>query len=394
MKPLHLIALLLLAHGGLAQSALYHAGNMRIHDVGNSTGLGLHTNLINNAPFDQNQGLVGFYGNSSIQVMGSTPPAFRNVEVMATSDVFLHIPVNVRINAIFAEGNVDTPVNDPTVYLNFMENGCATTGAEGNNDSKVTGFAAINNQSFFRFPVGDFHQLRTLTMESEGSPPLAVCAYFFEDPSAPLSLSGSFDVNDKVKDIGTVSDREFWILRSDVPARVTISWNERSALSIIPNATLESIIVVGWSKAANQWVIIGNSAISGDVMEGFVTSETFVPSEYAAITFGTIPLPTDTFAVNNPTLGNYFLSPNGDGVNDFLVIDNLDESPNNSLQIFNRLGQKVFEQANYTNEFRGESNTGSFVMNQDIGLPEGVYYYLATLNDLNLQYTGYLFLDR
>jgi gliding motility-associated-like protein len=119
-----------------------------------------------------------------------------------------------------------------------------------------------------------------------------------------------------------------------------------------------------------------------------------VPNEYEAITFGTIPLPTDTFAVDHPTLGNYFLSPNADGVNDVLVIDGMEESPNNSLLIFNRFGQKVYEKINYVDEFYGMSNTGSLIMSQDIGLPEGVYYYLVTLDDLQLEYTGFLFLDR
>lgn len=391
LKPLHLIAFLLFAQVGLAQTALHHAGNMQVHDGGPNSGLGLHTNLINNAPFDQNEGLVGFYGNTAIQVTGSTAPVFTDVEFMTTSVIFLHIPVHVQNNANFIEGDVDTPTDNQAVYLNFREQGFFT----GENDaSKVTGFAGINNKDFFTFPVGDSDQLRPLTLESEGNTPLAVCAYFFENPSAPLSISSTFDVENKVRNIGTVTNREFWIFQSDVPSRVTISWNARSALGAIPNATAESVIVVGWRKSSNQWVIIGKTAFSGDINQGFVTSETFVPSEYAAITFGTIPLPTDTFAVNNPTLGNYFLSPNGDGVNDFLVIDHMDESPNNSLRIFNRFGQKVFEKINYTNEFRGDSNTGSLIMSQDIGLPEGVYYYLVSLDDLNLQYTGYLFLDR
>ena len=61
---------------------------------------------------------------------------------------------------------------------------------------------------------------------------------------------------------------------------------------------------------------------------------------------------------------------------------------------YNRFGQKVFEKSNYVDEFTGVSNTGSLIMSQDIGLPEGVYYYLATLDDLELEYTGFLFLDR
>ena len=135
-------------------------------------------------------------------------------------------------------------------------------------------------------------------------------------------------------------------------------------------------------------------SVSGDVTEGFLTSNTFVPNDFAAITFGTIPLPTDTFAVDNPTLGNYFLSPNGDGTNDFLVIEGMEESPNNSLIIYNRLGQKVYEKINYVNEFYGMSNAGSLYTNREIGLPEGVYFYLVTLDDLGLEYTGFLFLDR
>ncbi|NDV15396.1 T9SS type B sorting domain-containing protein [Muricauda sp. TY007] len=388
MKPLLHIAFLLSVSFGVAQSGLYNSGNFAVH---NNANIGLHTDFINDANFDQTNGLVGFYGNRAIIVSGSIPPTLWDTEIMMDSNVFLQNPIMVRNNINFIDGNFLTPTNIPAVNLSFMDQGFFTGESDA---SKVTGFAAINNRDVFSFPVGDPEQLRPLTLNSQSTTPLAVCAYFFEDPSAPSSILESFDTEEKVQDIGTVTDREFWILQSDVPAQVTISWNTRSALGTIPNATLESIIVVGWSKSSNQWVIIGNSAISGDLTQGFVTSETFVPSDYAAITFGTIPLPTDTFAVENPTLGNYFLSPNGDGTNDFLVIDGMEESPNNSLRIFNRYGQKVFEKINYTNEFYGLANTGTLITNQASGLPEGVYFYLVTLDDLELEYSGFLFLDR
>ncbi len=371
-----------------AQTGLYNNGNIRIHTNGN---IGFHTDLINDSAFDQNQGLVGFYGNNVVQVLGNIPPTFNDAEFMVQSNIFLQTSVNVLNNTNFIDGSVLTPQNNRAINLNFMDSGFFT----GENDaSKVSGFAAMTNRDFFSFPVGDQSQLRPLLLDSEAITPTAFCAYFFENPSNPSSILESFDTNEKVRDIGTVTDKEFWIIQSDIPARVTISWNPRSDLGSIPNTTSDAIIVVGWSKSANQWVIIGNSAVSGDISQGFVTSETFVPSEFEAITFGTIPLPTDTFAVNNPTLGNYFLSPNGDGVNDFLIIDGMSDSPNNSLRLFNRFGQKVYEKINYTDEFGGESNTGNFILNQDIGLPEGVYYYLVTLNDLELQYQGFLFLDR
>ena len=388
MKPFLHIAFLFSVSVALAQEGLYNSGNFTVH---NDAQVGLHTNLINDANFDQTTGLVGFYGNRPIMVTGSIPPTFWDTEILMGNNVFLDIPLMVRNNVNFMLGDFLTPTTTPTVNLNFMEDGFF--GGESD-ASKVVGFAEVNNRNVFSFPVGDAEQLRPLTFNAQGTVPQAICAYFFENPSAPTSLSQTFDVEEKVNNIGTVTDREFWVLQGNVPVQVTISWNTRSSLITIPNATVESIIVVGWNKSSNQWVVIGNTAYSGDITNGFVTSETFVPNDYAAITFGTVPLPTDTFAVNNPTLGNYFLSPNGDGINDFLVIDGMEESPNNSLRIFNRYGQKVFERINYTNEFRGVANTGSMVPNQATGLPEGVYFYLVTLDDLGLEYNGFLFLDK
>lgn len=388
MKPFLHIAFLFSVSVALAQEGLYNSGNFTVH---NDAQVGLHTNLINDANFDQTTGLVGFYGNRPITVTGSIPPTFWDTEILMDNNVFLDIPLMVRNNVNFILGDFLTPTSTPTVNLNFMEDGFF--GGESD-ASKVVGFAEVNDRNVFSFPVGDAEQLRPLTFNAQGTVPQAICAYFFENPSAPTSLSQTFDVEEKVNNIGTVTDREFWILQGNVPVQVTISWNTRSSLITIPNATVESIIVVGWNKSSNQWVVIGNTAYSGDITNGFVTSETFVPNDYAAITFGTVPLPTDTFAVNNPTLGNYFLSPNGDGINDFLVIDGMEESPNNSLRIFNRYGQKVFEKINYTNEFRGVANTGSMVPNQATGLPEGVYFYLVTLDDLGLEYNGFLFLDK
>ncbi|MGS0526712.1 T9SS type B sorting domain-containing protein [Zobellia nedashkovskayae] len=61
-------------------------------------------------------------------------------------------------------------------------------------------------------------------------------------------------------------------------------------------------------------------------------------------------------------LENYFVSPNGDGINDFLEIPELTLSPNNFVQIYNREGLKVFEKANYINEFNGLSTQNNFVV--------------------------------
>jgi len=66
------------------------------------------------------------------------------------------------------------------------------------------------------------------------------------------------------------------------------------------------------------------------------------------------------------------LSPNGDGINDFLVIDGIADHPENKLQIMNRNGILVFEANGYDNSskvFDGHSNK-----NGAMQLP-GTYFY-------------------
>ena len=64
------------------------------------------------------------------------------------------------------------------------------------------------------------------------------------------------------------------------------------------------------------------------------------------------------------------------------------------MVIYNKFGQKVFEQSNYTNQFNGVSNINNLVVKRDIGLPEGIYYYIVNAMQQELQYQGFFFLDR
>ncbi|PBI86824.1 hypothetical protein BSF41_32810 [Flavobacterium sp. ACN2] len=99
-------------------------------------------------------------------------------------------------------------------------------------------------------------------------------------------------------------------------------------------------------------------------------------------------------------------SPNGDNMNDFFKIDNIDELtcyPGNTVEIYNRWGILVFETSNYnntTNAFDGTSR-GRTTVKQSDGLPTGTYFYIITYKSLdgnnNVQdhkLDGYLYLSR
>ena len=129
--------------------------------------------------------------------------------------------------------------------------------------------------------------------------------------------------------------------------------------------------------------------MTGGSTYGSLTSELFVPNEYSIITIGGNDDLLETF--NILELDNYYMTPNGDGINDVLVINGIEESQDNNLQIYNRYGVMVFSKDNYKNEFGGYSNR-NLVIQKNKGLPSGIYFYLITLNDLRQKHQGYLYL--
>ena len=85
------------------------------------------------------------------------------------------------------------------------------------------------------------------------------------------------------------------------------------------------------------------------------------------------------------------VSPNGDGINDFLQIDNISQYPDNKLMIMNRNGQLVFETKGYDNSskvFDGHSNK-----NDQMQLP-GTYFYQLdyTVSGIIKHKTGFIVL--
>ena len=95
------------------------------------------------------------------------------------------------------------------------------------------------------------------------------------------------------------------------------------------------------------------------------------------------------------------ITPNGDGNNETFRIKFLDLYPDNTLQIFNRWGVKVFEQDSYGQDFKeefdGHSN-GDITIVKGQKLPEGTYYYVLNYLEKNTGKTqtrsGYIYLTR
>ncbi|MGB5818288.1 MAG: gliding motility-associated C-terminal domain-containing protein [Saonia sp.] len=376
------ICILLVTTIGVAQDAIHNYGNLQMHETAL---IGFHTDLINDGTFDQNLGLTGFYGdNRSITVSGAFSSVFFDTEIATDQGFFLETSMGITNNGSFISGNVVTPKEQMDVVLNFWD---ASFYVGEGNFSKINGYGAISNKESFTFPVGDDDRLRPLTLASDAINASAKCAYFFEDPNAPSTFDIRFDTEIRDIEVLRVSTLEFWKLESAVPSKVRLTWDAWSNINSL-GEVLNDLKVVGWSKTRNQWENLGNTGVEGGLTSGAILSDTFVPDEYEIITLGGNNDILET--LNTIELDNYFLTPNGDGQNDFLIIEGLENSPNNTLQIFNRYGALVYTKKNYTNEFEGLANV-SGVVDRNSGLPAGIYFYIIALNDLRQKHQGYMY---
>jgi gliding motility-associated-like protein len=85
--------------------------------------------------------------------------------------------------------------------------------------------------------------------------------------------------------------------------------------------------------------------------------------------------------LQNPVVPNAF-TPNGDGVNDNWDIQYLNTYPGNTVDVFNRYGQKVFTSVGYGVPWDGKCNGAD--------VPAGVYYYIINPKNGRKLISGYV----
>ncbi|MEZ0542877.1 gliding motility-associated C-terminal domain-containing protein [Fibrella arboris] len=85
-------------------------------------------------------------------------------------------------------------------------------------------------------------------------------------------------------------------------------------------------------------------------------------------------------------------SPNGDGINDYFVIQGVAGSATVDLEIFNRWGHRVYADTNYRNDWGGQANQGTYATTNQ-GLPDGTYFYVVRISD-GREYVRFLTIAR
>lgn len=380
MRVFSLIFTLLGLQFVTGQDVVQNLGNLKIFEGGQVL---FGSDLFNEGNFRDNQGLLVLRSGESQVISGSNHIDLAQLTVDNRNDVWIENEINVRKQLIFSNGNLITLKSNPNHSVRFTSNAQAL---EANNIKKVDGYAIAQNKSSFLLPVGDATALRPLYFEAE-SPTMEVkCAYFNENPNSSLFFNTTMDTQSRENEIEAISKIEFWALHSDKRMNVTLSWVGASRIHEITNDH-NNLVIVGWHRSTNQWVSLGVIESQGNLDEGYLTSAVFDAIDISAVTFG-----SQQKNISDLDFVNGFISPNGDGTNDNLVIDGIENFPNNRLEIYNRYGIMVYKKLGYRNDFVGLTNRHASISRQK-GLSPGVYYYILHIEGSLEKRQGFFYLS-
>ncbi|UUV22270.1 gliding motility-associated C-terminal domain-containing protein [Paenimyroides aestuarii] len=330
----------------------------------------------------QNEGLFSYTTNSRTgyvvfeglmpgmqQISGSSPSSFYDVLFNKSgAEHSFHLT-----NDIANAGTVNL-LNG--VVLMDKANGGAFVFLKGANHintsdrSHVNGEVTKRGNEGFKYPIGDggyyrFAGISAPVQEAE----IYTGEYLLENSNSKYPHASRTGV------IKAIDDQEYWIINQSVNTDnsvvVTLSWDTRTTPAWL-TANPELLHVVRWDETQKLWVDEG-----GVVNYGEQTVSTPVNVDG----FGIFTLGTIKEALINPGEVVIYngVTPDGDGMNDYFIIDNINQFPNNHVTIYNRWGRKVYETHSYDsngNVFRGYAQ-GNAIVNEGEKLPSGTYYYVV-----------------
>ncbi len=336
-------------------------------------------------------GLTRFIGVQTQEISGSEVSFLNNV-LFSNNSAFpalsLSGSVSVATQANFTQGIVD---NDTFGGTFIFEEGADHINAS--NDSFVDGSVVKMGDNPFTFPIGDASYFRNAGIsEPANTSDKYQGKYFFES-----TTFAGYDVTNKPESIAVIDDAEFWTITRESGNSnvfVTLSYDDSTTPAAIINSPVNDVLVVAkWDEASQSWINLGGVV---DTSNKTVTTIATV-DDYGVFTLARLIEDEE----DEEILVTNGVSPNGDGINDYFIIQNIQQFPNNKVEIFNRWGVLVFETTNYdsnNNVFRGYSE-GRLTLNKGELLPSGTYFYTlsydvtANGSTETKKQAGYLYLN-
>lgn len=339
-------------------------------------------------------GYVVFEGkNQSHQkISGDSPSFFYDVlfnklgndyAFHLTNEVETYGTVNLHEGVVY----VDKTAGGSFVFLQGAQH------INTSNKSHIDGEVVKIGKESFKYPIGDSGYYRFASISAPYSQADQYTGQYFLK-----NTKIDFPHHKKVGVINKINENEYWFVnkvgKEKGSVLLTLSWDENTTPIDLFEKSPENLHIVRWDSNQNLWVD------EGGVVD-FASKTVTTPVEVDG--FGVFTLATIKSELINP--GDVVIydgvSPNGDGSNDYFIIDNIQKFPNNTVTIFNRWGQEVYKTTNYDsngNVFNGYSDA-KMTLNRGAKLPTGTYYYILEYEYVHegisqvIKKTGFLHLN-
>ncbi len=258
--------------------------NAFVQAVGNATIEITDGNFTNNGTYMMGTENLIFSGSTLGSISGSSNNDFYHLTVNNSNGVTHTSSGYVAVNnlLIFSNGLFNTGSNFLIINDNATYSGASITTYINGNCRKV-------GNDVFVFPIGNNGKYAPIAITSPSVITDHFTATYFK--TNPNLL---YDITLKELSIDHVSKLEYWTLdrtNGTSNVNVTLYWDTASAVN-----NLTDLRVVRWD--GNLWVDEGNSAISGSISLGTITSE--IVASFSPFTFGSStlnnPLPVELIA--------------------------------------------------------------------------------------------------
>lgn len=266
------------------------------------------------------------------------------------------------------------PITRGTYGILTFQEGAKATNAS--NRSHAEGQVEKIGNEWFEFPIGDETYFRQAIISAPKDKKDAIVAeYRFND----VAFFNSHKLTAGV--VKELNHKEYWKLTGKSKDMETVilslSWDEQTTLpTLLANAEKE-LHILRWDEQQQLWVDEGGVV---DMSNKTVTTPAKIKN-FGYFTLGTVK---EDWIIEGDVVIYNLVTPDGDGKNDYFIIDNIRKYPNNRVEIYNRWGVRVFETTNYdfngdgsANVFNGYSD-GKITVDKKKKLPSGTYYYIVT----------------
>lgn len=330
----------------------------------------------------ENEGLFSYSTNSrtGYVVFEGLMPEMQNIKGTSPSnfyDVLFNKSSNAHAfhltNDMASAGTVN--FTDGVVLMDKVNGGAFVflKGAQHMNvkdKSHVNGEVTKIGNEAFKYPIGDDGYYRFAGISAPvNNAEIYTGEYLFENSDI------KYPHKNKTGIIELINDKEYWIINQTTTTNnsvlVTLSWDHRTTPNKLTSNT-QALHIVRWDEKQQLWIDEGGLV---DESNNTVTTPVNVEG------FGIFTLATIKEKHLNP--GDVVIyqgvTPDGDGMNDYFIIDNINLFPNNHVSIYNRWGRKVYETQSYNskgNVFKGYAE-GVDVVGKGEMLPTGTYYYVV-----------------